>query len=56
MGYANEIFHPSVAGADLKKAILGLMNRIKSEQVYPEALEKCNISSIFKNKGSRNSF
>ena len=56
MGYANEIFHPSVAGADLKKAILGLMNRIKNEQVYPEALEKCNISSIFKNKGSRNSF
>ena len=28
-GYANEIFRPEVAGDDLKKAILSLMNRIK---------------------------
>ena len=56
MGYANELFHPAVAGTDLKLAILNLMNRIKDEQEFPEALEKCNISSIFKNKGSRNNF
>ena len=56
MGYAHELFHPTVAGNDLKTAILILMNRIKDEQEFPKALEKCNISSIFKNKGSRNHF
>ena len=56
MGYANELFHPNVAGDDLKKAIISLMNRIKSEQQYPEVLEVCDISSIFKNKGQRNNF
>ena len=56
MGYANEIFHSNVAGDDLKLAVLNLMNRIKSDQIYPAALESCNISSIFKNKGARNNF
>ena len=32
------------------------MNRIKSEQIYPEALEIYDISSIYKSKGARNSF
>ena len=32
------------------------MNRIKDEQVYPKTLEICDISSIYKNKGIRNSF
>ena len=30
------------------------MNKIKSDQNFPEMLESCNISSIFKNRGSRN--
>ena len=55
-GYANEIFRPEVAGDDLKKALLLLMNRIKKEQIFPEVLEVCDISSIYKRKGSRNSF
>ena len=55
LGYANEIFHPDVAGEDLKESILLLVNRIKGEQVYPSALELCDISSIYKN-GVRNSF
>ena len=55
-GYANEIFRPEVAGDDLKRAILILMNRIKSEQIFPEILEICDISSIYKRKGSRNSY
>ena len=29
------------------------MNRIKSEQVFPEALNPCNITSLYKQKGSR---
>ena len=32
------------------------MNRIKTELSYPEALELYDISSIYKNKGARNSF
>ena len=38
------------------KKILKLLNRIKIEQLYLEVLEDCNISSIFKNKGSRSDF
>ena len=55
-GYANEILHPDIAGEDLNFAILKLMNRIKSEQTYPEALELCDITSIWKMKGCRNSY
>ena len=56
LGYANEIFQEGVAGKDLKLAILSLLNRIRREQVYPEALEVYDISSIYKNKGKRNDF
>ena len=35
-GYANELFRIDVAGDDLKKAILLLMNRIKNEQRIPK--------------------
>ena len=56
LGYANEICRPEVAGDDLKKATLSLMNRIKIEQIFPDALEYCDISSIWKLKGSRNDF
>ena len=45
-----------IAGDDLKKAILCLMNRIKREQKYPKSLEVCNISNIWKMKGSKNDF
>ena len=56
MGYSNEIFGVDVAGEDLKVAIIKLMNMIKYDQIFPTILEDCNISSIFKNKGSRNDF
>ena len=56
MGFANELFQSNVAGNDLKVAILQLMNRIKSEQIFPQLLESVNITSILKNKGSRNEF
>ena len=56
LGLANDIFRPEVAGDDLKLAILKLMNKIKDEQTYPECLELCNISSLWKSKGSRNDF
>ena len=56
MGFANDIFRSEVAGDDLKEAILKLMNKIKEEQIFPESLELCNISSIWKSKGSKNDF
>ena len=55
-GLTNEIFKSEVAGSDFKVAILALMNRIKSEQIYPKAMELCNITSIWKKKGPRNEF
>ena len=33
--------------------ILKLTNNIKSQQTFPKCLEPCNITSLFKNKGSR---
>ena len=48
LGYLNEIFKPDIIGSDLKLAILKLMNKIKKEQTFPECLELCNITSIFK--------
>ena len=32
------------------------MNRIKREQIFPEALELCDISTIYKRRGCRNSY
>ena len=55
-GFANEIFKPEVAGIDLKTALLVLMNKIKQEQHIPEAMKLCNISSIWKRKGPKNSY
>ena len=52
-GYANDIFAEDVAEKDLKLAIIKLMNRIKSEQLLPEVLEDCDISSIYKLKGNK---
>ena len=56
MGYANELFKPNAAVTDLKIAILKLMNRINTDQCYPEKLELCNISSIWKRKAPRNEY
>ena len=56
LGYSNELFQPDVAGEDLKKAILILMNMIKTDQIFPTELELCNITSIFKRKNARNNF
>ena len=54
--FANEIFQPEVAGEDLITALLKLMNRIKSEGVYPKCLELCNITSLYKQKDPINDF
>ena len=53
--HPNELYNMEWAGKDLKHAILILMNKIKDQQQYPQALQTCNISSIYK-KGKRNIF
>ena len=52
----NEIFKPSVAGENLILAVTKLMNRIKNELSYPNLLEVCNVTNLYKRKGDRRSF
>jgi hypothetical protein len=56
MGFANELFKPINAGHDLKVGILKMMNAIKKQQEVPNVIKKCNITSIYKKKGSRKDF
>ena len=56
LGLANELFKPDNAGKDLKLALLKLSNQIKNQQVFPKALGLCNITSLYKNKGSKKDF
>ena len=49
----NELFKEGCIGTDLKKAVLILMNGIKTEMKLPEFVELADIVSIYKNKGSR---
>jgi hypothetical protein len=56
LGYCNELFKPYNIGKDLKLAILKLMNKIKQSQEFPKCLDLCNISSIYKRKGSKHEF
>ena len=53
---ANELFKEDVAGDDLMLAVLKLMNMMKKRLQFPELLEQCNITSIYKNKGSHKDF
>ena len=56
LGFANEVFKPENSGTDLKLALLKMSNNMKDQQVFPQALAMCNISSLCKNKGSRKDF
>ena len=56
LGFANELFKINNIGSGLKKAILKLMNIIKAQQTVPESLKLCNVTSLYKNKGSRKDF
>ena len=52
-GFANELFMLKVAGDDLLLAVLKLLNKIKEKQEFPEALSKCNITSLHKKKSKK---
>ena len=53
LGMVNETFKPGVIGGKLERAILSLLNSIKSESVVPTILRLANISSIWKRKNSK---
>ena len=53
LGYTNDIFKPGVCGTDLVNAITNLVNRTKNEMCTPQIMQVNNISTIYKNKGSR---
>ena len=56
-GHPNEIFKSGVAGEGLLKAITILMNKLKQNPSdYPEAMELCNVTTIYKNKGDKKDF
>ena len=52
-GMINELFKPGVCGQDLKLGILQLMNNIKTSFTIPQFMQLADITSIYKNKGSR---
>ena len=56
MGLANELFKPINAGLDITIGILNMMNTIKTQQEVPHVIKQCNITSIYKKKGSKKSF
>ena len=56
LGHVNELFKEEAAGSDFKLAILKLMNIIKQRLQYPDILKQCNITSIYKHKGSHKEF
>ena len=52
----NELLKPDVAGEDLILAITKLMKRIKSELNFPEDLNVCNVTNLFKKEENMLSF
>jgi hypothetical protein len=53
VGLVSELFKPGVAGTDLINSVLTLCNMIKYECRVPKFVELRNITSIYKNKGSK---
>ena len=53
-GYSNEIIQ--CGGKDVLSAVTKLMNSIKRQQHFPQSLQSCNVTSLFKNKGSRKDY
>ena len=53
LGLINEIFKPEVAGKDLISSLTIIMNKVKENNKIPALFRLKNISTIYKNKGSR---
>ena len=53
LGMINEVFKAGCAGADLKISLLELLNGIKENQIIPEYMDLSNITTTFKQNGSK---
>ena len=53
-GYSNKLLQ--CGGTDVTSAIVKLMNGIKKQQKFSQALQPCNITSLLKNNGSRKDY
>ena len=53
LGMINEVFKAGCAGADLKISLLELFNGIKENQSIPKYMDLSNITTIFKQNGSK---
>ena len=53
LGFDNDLFKPGVCGPDLINAITRLVNSSKNEVCTPGVMKLTDISTIYKNKGSR---
>ena len=51
LGFINELF--KTQGEDLVQSLVLMMNRIKNQMTVPEVFHMKNVTSLFKNKGSR---
>ena len=45
-GLLNELFKPGVIGKDLKKSLLMLFNKLKTEQVIPAFMQLSDVVAI----------
>ena len=52
-GIINEVFKEDCAGQDLRNALVYLFNGAKSNLLIPPFMTLENVTSIYKNKGSR---
>lgn len=52
-GMINESFKPDICDLDLKAGVLKLMNNEKTSFRIPQFMQLADITSIYKNKGSR---
>ena len=52
-GLVNEIFKDGVAGKDLKKSLLKMLNRIREEDFIPDFVRLADIATIYKGKGEK---
>jgi hypothetical protein len=53
VGLINELFKPAVAGCDVISSLMIMCNKVKDECEIPDFLQLSNISSIYKNRGSK---
>ena len=52
---ANELFKDGVIGTNLKKSLVDLLNKVKTEKKLPKLANLANITTLYKGKGEKSS-